>query len=247
MKNKKKYDYFVYSKDTLNSVIFLIPFVLIYELFFYFIYYNKDHWYRNTAEVYLYKIFLIFEPFAFIVEIIFFILFILIAVFLSRRKFRTFQVKPLYFFMMIIEGLLFSLLLILLSNDLNIFSSTNSIKSYSLFKNFCDGISAGIREEILFRAIILTLILFIINKVIKESNFLINFLGIFISALLFSLFHYYGFDSGFVGDEFILSTFQTRLIAGIFLGYLYFYRGLGVVCMCHIGYNFLLDAINIIN
>ena len=229
MINKNNSDYFTYSKDTLNSVIFLIPFVFIY------------------AEVYLYNIFLIFEPFAFIVEIIFFISFILISIFISRKKFLTFHINPLYFFMMIIEGILFSLLLLLLINDLNVFSSINSIESSSMFKNFCDGISAGIWEEILFRAIILTSVLFIINKVIKETNFLINFLGIFISALLFSLFHYYGFDSGFIGEVFNYSTFLNRLFAGLFLGYLYFYRGLGVVCMCHIGYNFLLDAINVIN
>ena len=43
----------------------------------------------------------------------------------------------------------------------------------------------------------------------------------------------------------MLSGFQEKLIGGIFLGYLYNYRGFGITCICHITFNFLI-YINVI-
>ena len=79
-------------------------------------------------------------------------------------------------------------------------------------------------------------ILFIVLKYFMSSFIYIFIFSIIISSILFSSFHYIGS----MGDVFQLNTFIIRFIGGIFLGLIYFYRGLGISVITHFIYDFAL-------
>ena len=248
MKNKLNIDYFTYTKDIFISILFLTPFIILYEAFFNFLYYNESQWSRNSAEIYISDFFHLFKSYSLIVELVFFFIILLLAAYINKNKFNSFKIKPTYLFMLMLEGFILGLILVIFINDLAIFQNFQStISSNALLKSLCDGISAGIWEEIRFRAILLNIALYVVKYLFKDSKILPVFISILFISILFSLFHHYGFIYESNGEPFILNIFIRRLTAGIYLGYLYYYRGLGAACMCHISYNFILDALKVGN
>ena len=105
---------------------------------------------------------------------------------------------------------------------------------------FYSCLGAGIWEEVLFRFIFLNLFILTTSKFLNKYSSLI--MSIFISSILFSLFHYIGS----LGDVFILYTFIIRLFGGIYLSIVYLYRGLGISMISHIIYDFILVTIPVI-
>ena len=45
--------YLIYSKDLLSSILFISPFIILYEILCYFIFLNKDYEIRNLADVFI--------------------------------------------------------------------------------------------------------------------------------------------------------------------------------------------------
>ena len=68
-----------------------------------------------------------------------------------------------------------------------------------------------------------------------------SFISVIIVSLLFSGSHYIGNS----GEVFIYYTFIIRSIAGVFLGYLFLWRGIGVVSMTHISYNVIIEILKL--
>ena len=105
---------------------------------------------------------------------------------------------------------------------------------------FYSCLGAGIWEEILFRYLLLSSLIKVFKKIIDKYSSII--LSIFISALLFSMFHYIGS----LGDVFNIYTFIVRFVGGIYLGIIYLYRGLGISMIYHIIYDFILVTIPVL-
>ena len=97
-------------------------------------------------------------------------------------------------------------------------------------------VGAGIYEEFLFRFVLILiftkLIIFIFGIEYNYSRII----AMFISAGIFSGFHFIG-D---FGDFFSFNTFMIRFFAGILLGVIYFSRGFGITAWAHSIYDLII-------
>ena len=142
---------------------------------------------------------------------------------------------------MYLEGFILGFLLVFLLNDSSHIIKNNIYYLNDLIFAFYLCLGAGIWEEILFRLCIYSSILFIFNHILSNKNYSLYF-SIIISSIIFSLFHYIGSNP----DIFTLYTFIIRFIGGFILCYIYIFRGLGIACMTHFSYDFLLMILPII-
>ena len=109
-------------------------------------------------------------------------------------------------------------------------------------EQFYLAIGAGIWEELFFRVGVLGLCLNFLTKIIKYSEIFSALIAILFAAVLFSLFHYIGP----FGDIFTYKSFYIRTWAGIFLGFLYLFRGLGITVYTHIFYDMAIISMPVI-
>ncbi len=94
-------------------------------------------------------------------------------------------------------------------------------------------IGAGIYEELLFRLILLTVLLFVFKDLLQIAFGWSLVLAIIGSAILFSLYHYLG------SEPFSPQTFFFRTAAGIYFGGIFIYRGFGVDVGTHVVYDLI--------
>jgi membrane protease YdiL (CAAX protease family) len=98
-------------------------------------------------------------------------------------------------------------------------------------------LGAGIYEELLFRLILLSLVLWLLHwsKLPRWAQIL---LAVVITSLLFSAAHYVG------GREPILwFSFVFRFLAGVFFALLFLCRGFGIAVGAHAGYDILVGLL----
>ena len=104
-------------------------------------------------------------------------------------------------------------------------------------------IGAGIYEELVFRLILIGLILLLLEDVLKLKGFGVTIIAVSISAILFSAYHYFGFERGhftqFTNEPFELPSFVFRAGAGIYFAFIFRYRGYGVTAGAHAVYNMI--------
>ena len=227
--------YFQYSKNILSSLLFIFPLIILYEFIAFFKFNNTDIIIRNTADTILRDFIRLFSDNVFLIQSII-ILFFLISYYIYNNKSKnshTFNIK--YFSFMYIEGFLYGLLLVYVLNGLNVFARLDTFQYNDYIISFYLCLGAGIWEEILFRLIIFNLIMYL-TSYLSNNNFLPLLLSIFISSIIFSLFHYIGTFS----DTFSLYSFIIRFVGGVYLALIYYYRGIGIAMFSHFIYDFLI-------
>ena len=233
--------YFLYSKDLLTSILFISPFLILYEFLCYFIFLNKDYEIRNLADVFIRNKFYLIGEVSQLFYIFIIISIVIIYVIYNYEKYDLYSFSIIYSIFMILEGFIFSLLLLLIINGYSIFTITIPYNSYPYFINFYSSIGAGIWEEVFFRFFLFSSLLFVFKYFLK-SNKISFILAILLSSASFSLFHYLGN----LGEVFHYETFIIRFVAGVLLCLIYNKRGLGIVCITHISYDVLLFSIPLI-
>lgn len=94
-------------------------------------------------------------------------------------------------------------------------------------------VGAGIYEELIFRLIGFTVLHFVISDFlgIRASIALPMIIGI--SAISFSLYHYWG------PEPFAVQTFVFRTLAGAYFGVVMCYRGFGITAGSHAAYDIM--------
>jgi len=101
-------------------------------------------------------------------------------------------------------------------------------------------LGAGVYEELLFRLILLSLTAWIVQR-LGGTRWRSLAAAIFATSLVFSAAHYigpYGEPIHLLASSFWFS-FLFRLLAGIFFGALFVWRGFGIAAGCHAGYDIL--------
>jgi hypothetical protein len=144
--------------------------------------------------------------------------------------------------LLFLESLFYALLLLygfgwLLSNvDL---AASAGIKDGKLARLvlYC---GAGIYEELIFRWLLLSLLLFFFTRVIRANRILAVLFAALIGALIFASFHYVGPGA----DRFSLAGFMQRLLGGLYYSALFLVRGFGVAAASHAFYDVLLGLIS---
>jgi membrane protease YdiL (CAAX protease family) len=96
---------------------------------------------------------------------------------------------------------------------------------------------AGIYEELIFRLIAMTLLHMLFVDMLKLSRIRSGVLMVVISAVMFSLYHYLG------SEVFSWKTCLFRTVAGIYFGTIFICRGFGVTAGCHAAYDVMIRAL----
>jgi hypothetical protein len=100
---------------------------------------------------------------------------------------------------------------------------------------FC---GAGLYEEVLFRLLLMPVLAWLLVR-LGFSPSMAAAGGVLCSAVLFSAAHYVGA----LGDTFDLYSFTFRTVAGIFFGMLFFVRGFGITAGTHAAYDVLVGLV----
>lgn len=108
--------------------------------------------------------------------------------------------------------------------------------SMSILQNIYLAMGAGIFEEILFRFLGISGLLFLFRKVFSWNKTLSLIGAVIVSSAIFSGFHYIGP----YGDPFQWLSFSVRLLAGIYLSIIFLFRGLGISVYTHFIYDLIL-------
>jgi hypothetical protein len=236
--NNNNEGYFYASKNILYSLLLIFPMLFLYEILGFIQNYGSHYYIRNGADAIIRHLFSLFGENAHLYYgLSLFILFV--VVFIKNFRFiKNNTIKIHFLAMMIFESLICSLALLICIRG---FASILLSLPYSdnLLEQFYLSIGAGVWEELLFRFGLLSLLILFFKKILNYSIFFSQFMSIFISGVIFSLFHYIGI----FGDVFTWYSFSLRSIAGFFLGSIFLFRGLGISVYTHIFYDMILVSI----
>lgn len=94
-------------------------------------------------------------------------------------------------------------------------------------------VGAGVYEEMVFRLMLLSGLLLLLTEAIRLPRMISTAVALAVSSILFALCHYYPVGS----DVFEWRSFLMRSMAGVYLGAIYLYRGLGIASGTHVAYN----------
>ena len=98
-------------------------------------------------------------------------------------------------------------------------------------------IGAGLYEEFFFRFLLLGGLFVLCRRVFKAPTWFSAILSIFLSSLLFSVYHHVGYLASPVDCRILL----FRMFAGVFLGIVFIFRGFGVAVYLHAFYDIFRD------
>ena len=198
---------------------------------------------RNSAEIMLQRL-LWFIGFKNNLLLLLVYLVLLAWAFWSAKKQQMVDFKFVYFPYSVFESTLYALLLSVLAGQLTartsigismLLQKSAGLPSAEVGARMMSALGAGIYEELLFRFVIISVLLFIFEKLSGAKRSVNVVFSLVISALLFSGFHYLG------GREVMtLESFAFRFYAGMILGSLFVLRGIGIASYTHAIYNLLL-------
>jgi membrane protease YdiL (CAAX protease family) len=107
------------------------------------------------------------------------------------------------------------------------------IASQGFGTRFVMSLGAGVYEETVFRLGIMTGVAVLLEKVAGLRRFIAVMLALLVSAVLFSAMHHIPP----YGDPLHLGVFLFRVLAGIFFGLIFWYRGFAVAVYTHALYD----------
>lgn len=193
---------------------------------------------RNSAEVMIKRAFWFFGV-RYQIALWFVFLALLIGALAMARKQQTLNLKPVYFPLAIFESLTYALFF---ASLISLFPRTITIKFLWLNGGEVDlsgrmalALGAGIYEELLFRFILLGSLIFLFRYVIGGKPLIHVSLAILISAALFAGFHYLDGSVPLAAESFLF-----RFYAGVILGIIYHFRGIGIAVYTHAFYDLFL-------
>jgi hypothetical protein len=96
-------------------------------------------------------------------------------------------------------------------------------------------LGAGVYEEFFFRLALFALLSLLLHDILKAPRMITNLLVVAISAISFSAYHYLSPQ-----EHFQLQTFIFRTIAGAYFGILFLHRGIGITSASHCFYDIII-------
>ncbi len=224
-------DYLVRSRNLQKSFLFILPLIVLYEIGI--ILYGSEV--KNAADVLVKSPLAIFGKNAVLMFNSLLVIFSFCAIFCIEKK-KRFNCRifiPMFLESTIYASLLGYVVLFVVYRFLPL--SVTGISTKGLAGVIIISSGAGVYEEIFFRLLLLSGLCFAFIKVGRLSPFMGTFLGIILSAGIFSAMHYIGATS----DCFSTHSFLFRFIAGIILASIFALRGLGIVVYTHAIYDVL--------
>ena len=231
--------YVMSSREPIYQLLMLLPLLVIYEVAAVIINFDTPFQLRNGADILvkqaLHKLG-IRSVFGFVMVTLLFVSLLIVA---AYKKFRG-RLKSHYFPSMLVESVIYAFIIGIASARLtglvmgcNPFLAVGAPATLS--QRLMIGVGAGVYEELVFRALLITALLLVMQFLgVEDKNR--GLIAVVTSALLFSGFHYVGE----FGEAFVLSTFVFRTVAGLLLSAIYVLRGIGVSAWSHALYDIFL-------
>ena len=229
---KPRNSYYSQSRRLSNSFIFILPLLVIYEIG---IALHGSH-IKNSADVMVKTPFVFFGRngsliFNLMVTIAFFVAIIK----LERKGDLNLKIYLLMFFESLVYAIFLGPVVVQLVSYVLPYVLAAPISSGQGIQLILS-IGAGVYEEIVFRLFLLTVLVFLLNKIFRFNKTIVAILSIIIGSALFSGIHYVGSLS----DTFTSASFAFRFLAGAILSAIYLFRGLGIAVYTHALYDVML-------
>ncbi len=233
-KDSALHHYLNSSKSLHYSLILTLPALAIYELGIVVLFKDSFFELRNTGEILLRNLFEtvgLSNPL--IVSGILLILFIIVMTRGYKIEKRP-GIHANYVVYMLVEsmlwgGFIFIALQLFTQIPLQLMTMEDKLSNINL------AIGAGIFEELIFRLVVISSILVILNRGISiELRYSVP-LAIVSSAIIFAAFHLFL-------EVYTFPVFSQRVFGGILLGSIFYARGYGISVYSHIVYNLLILA-----
>ncbi len=227
--------YFSDTHSLLYSFLFSLPLFILYEALIVISQPNADQLVRISVDIWMKTIFTLFGVNAISFSLLAVVLLGFIIVYKERHRLKDLNFK--YFPTLIIESIIYAIVFAnissLLTNLLLNMAATDPIDQLTYLQKLALSLGAGLYEELFFRVILVSLFIFIFNKLFKNQKWASVTAAVVLSAFLFSAVHY----TGSMGDLFTLNSFTFRFIFGLILNAIYVARGFGVAAWTHALYD----------
>lgn len=228
--------YFSSTHSLLYSYLISLPLLLLYEALIYLTQPDTEHAVRISVDVWIKWLFSHFGRDILSITLIFAALIGLVIIY--RERHRLSSLKLNYFFTMLIEASVYAFVLGLLISSavsgLLQMVQASPIDSLTTGQQFALSLGAGLYEELFFRVILVSLLLYIFNKFFVKKYVAFG-LAMVVAAAIFSLVHYIGA----YGDPFTLGSFLFRFLFGLALNAIYIWRGFGIAAWTHAIYDLI--------
>lgn len=229
--------YAAYTRSPLQSVLFILPALIVYELGLFFFNHSDITGIRNGADVLMRHFYAMFGLYGFYAFAASLLLAIGITFWVEYHGHGRITLEPRYYLWMAGESLLYgAVLFIVLSEVAAINIQIPPLFEPGVWQRVVLAIGAGIYEEFVFRVLVVSGVATLVSLGLKWSKTAAYVLGILVSAGIFAWFHYVGV----YGDVFQVRTFLLRMLAGVLLSVLYVLRGFGITAYAHIVYDFII-------
>jgi len=241
-------DYWRSAREPRYSLSFAFPLLLLYELLALLLSAGEIAEVRNGADVLLKNLFLavggrtglsLFTA-------------LLIgggAGLILRDIHRTGRIQPRFFAGMLIESVGYALLFGLIAGTITGLLLSGIALSlglhplqvgpaaqFNLATTLMISLGAGIYEELLFRVLLVSGLVWMGGRVFRWSMPVSAAVAVILAALIFAAFHYIGP----YGDTLELGSFLFRTVAGLLFSGLYVLRGFGITAWTHALYDVFL-------
>lgn len=228
--------YFSSTHTLLYSYLISLPLLLLYEVLIFWAQPDSEQVVRISVDVWIKTLFSYIGKDVLSITLI---LVALVGVFvLYRERKKLSSLKLSYFFTMVIEASFYAFFLALLINitvsGLLQIVQTSPIQTLTTLQQLALSLGAGLYEELFFRVILVSALLFIFKKVFNKQSMAFAS-AILLAAVIFSLVHFVGA----FGDPFTIGSFLFRLLFGIALNAIYLWRGFGMAAWTHAIYDLM--------
>lgn len=232
--------YFKQTNGLLYSYLISIPLLLLYEILI-LISQPQGNIARISVDVWFKSFFTYFGLNAISTTLILAAVIGGIIVYKKRDELKS--VRKNYLLMMIGEATFYAILVALVvSNvvDFILLQSANGLTGdFNKLQLIALSLGAGLYEELFFRVILVSFLIFIFDKIFKNKSYSTG-VAIVFAALIFSGVHYVGDFA----DLWLLSSFLFRFLFGLALNLIYVIRGFGLAAWTHAIYD-LIVVINL--
>ena len=225
------------SRQPLEILVFLLPFIVIYELCLLYVLRDEKGTLTNWAHEKIIGFFETFsnEMFGLSLPGIAVILVLLIWHLLLRNPWR-FRWRTLGF--MLLESIIWTVPLLVFSRVVHQFlpmagMEDDVITQLTPVGKIAISIGAGLYEELVFRMLIIFMIHTILVDMLRLNSMLGTIIAVLVSAILFTFYH--PLDG--VDGTLAMGRVAFYMVAGLFFGVLFLVRGFGVVVAVHAFYD----------
>ncbi len=226
-------NYWNQSRSPLYSFIFTLPLFLIYELGILLVSSEDVPNLRNGADVLMRQVLGTFGILGVYGFGIIFMLGFIVVFLLQKQNWAITNIRSKYLLIMFGESLIWGAgLFLILRNSQALLMFSNG---KTLIQQLILAVGAGIYEEFVFRALLITGLAAIFNLVFQWSRPVRTTSAMFAAAVIFSLFHF----MGSFGDNYEFRLLLIRIVAGTVLGIIYILRGFGVAAYSHAIYDLI--------